>query len=138
MKNKRDEAVSQMIGTVLLLLIALACLSSVYMYVLSYPMLNPAPHVEIVGTVERRNMIDTTGLGNYEEYRDIVLTHRGGESLPLDSKVLMSIGDTVDNITVGDYLDSESKDDGVWSIGEQLVYPSNDITLLRIEVIVIA
>lgn len=135
--RREDKAVSQMMGTVLLLLIAVACLSLVYMYVLTYPLPNPVPRVEIVGTVERRNMIDTTGLGNYEEYCDIILTHRGGEPLPLDSKILIAIGSTMENITVGEYLDSESKDDGVWGIGERLVYPANDITLLRIEIIVI-
>lgn len=134
--RREDEAVSQMIGTVLILLIAVACLSSVYMYVLSYPLPNPAPNVEIVGTVERRNMIDT-GLGNYEEYCDIVLTHRGGDLLPLNLKISVVKGNTTEYITVEDYLDSESKDDGVWGIGERLVYPANDITLLRIEIIVI-
>lgn len=137
MKNKKNGAVSEIVGTVLLLLIALAFLSSVYVYVLSYPMPNPAPHVEIVGTVEEWNMIDTTGLGNYEEYCDIVLTHRGGESLPLDSEILIDIGGTVDNTTVGDYLDSKSKEDGRWGIGERLVFQCGDITLLCIEIIVI-
>jgi len=118
-------------------MIAVAFLSSVYVYVLSYPMPNPAPHVEIVGTVERRSMIDTTGLGNFEEYCDIVLTHRGGESLPLDSKISVVKGNTTEHITVKDYLDSKSKEDGRWGIGERLVYPANDITLLRIEAIVI-
>lgn len=138
MKIKReDEAVSEIVGTILLLLIAMAVLSSVYMYVLSYPLPNPAPHVEIVGTLEGRNRI-LTGLGTYEEECDIVLTHRGGESLSLlDLKVLIAIDNTVENITIGDYLDSKSKEDGRWGIGEQLVLPARDITNLQIEITVV-
>lgn len=136
MKIREDEAVSQMIGTILLLLIALACLSLVYMYVLTYPLPNPAPNVEIIGTLEGRNRI-LTGLGTYEEECNIVLIHHGGESLPLDSKILIDVGSTMENIIVGDYLDSKSKEDGVWGIGEQLVFLCEDITNYQIEIIVV-
>jgi len=137
MNNKRmGKAVSEIVGTILLLLIAVAILSSVYMYVLSYPLPSPASYARIAGTLEGRNRRDT-GLGTYEEECDIVLIHRGGESLPLDSKILITIGSTVDNITIGDCLDSKSKEDGKWNVGEQLVFQCRDVTNLQIKIIVI-
>ncbi|MCK5113024.1 MAG: type IV pilin, partial [Thermoplasmatales archaeon] len=86
--KKEDKAISQIIGAILLLLIALAILSLVYMYVLSYPLPNPAPYVDIVGSLEEGN---------------ITLLHRGGESLDLDTEVRLTIGGIPKNITVGDY-----------------------------------
>ena len=125
--EREDRAISQIVGAILLLLIALSILSTVYMYVLFYPLPNPASCVEIVGTLEGRNRV-LTGLGTYEGECNVVLTHRGGESLPLDSEILMAIGGIMENITVGDCLDDKSKEDRVWGIGERLVFPAKDIT----------
>ncbi len=123
--KKEDKAISQIVGAALLLLIALAILSTVYMYVLSYPLPNPAPYVDIVGSIEGGN---------------IVLTHRGGEALDFNTEVRLMIGGIPKSITVGDgdYLDNESKENGQWDIGEQLVYtPTEDITNLQVKAIVI-
>ena len=118
MKIKRsDNAISQTLGAVLLLLIALAILSLVYMYVLSYPLPNPAPIVEIVGSLEGGN---------------IVLLHRGGENLGLSTELVLTIGNTTDYTTVGNHLDSELKSDGFWNIGEALVYPVGDVTGIKV------
>lgn len=65
------------------------------------------------------------------------MTHRGGESLALDSKVLIPIGGTAGSITVGDHLDYKAKEDGRWGIGEQLVFLCRDITNLRLEITVV-
>ena len=70
--KKEDKAISQIVGAALLLLVGLAILSTVYMYVLSYPLPNPAPYVEIVGTTEGRIRI-LTDLGDYEEEFNVVL-----------------------------------------------------------------
>lgn len=134
--KKADKAVSQIIGSALLLLIALSILSTVYMYYLSYPLPNSAPRVVITGTVENRETIFTS-LGTFEENFNIVLTHRGGEALPLDLEIMILQGNTTEYITAGDYLDSKSKDDGVWGIGEQIAYPAENISLKKIDVIVI-
>ena len=115
--KKADEAISEIVGALLLLLIALAILSLIYAYVLSYPLPDSDPHVEIVGSLEGGN---------------ILLLHRGGEALGLDTTfrvgILNSTANTTDYMMVGNYLDSESKNDGFWNIGEILVYPVGDIT----------
>ncbi len=89
------------------------------MYVLSYPLPVSAPYAEIVGTLEEDN---------------IILTHQGGEGIHLETKILVNINDTQQNTTVGNQLDSESKNDGFWSIGEILMYPVGDTTGIRVEV----
>ncbi|MCK4332977.1 MAG: hypothetical protein KAV40_05295 [Thermoplasmatales archaeon] len=110
-------------GTLLLLAIALAALSLVYMYVLSYPLPDSAPYVEIVGSLEDGN---------------IVLLHCGGENLDLDTELLVNISNTTYVTTVGNYLDSKSKENGAWDIGERVVYtPTVDITNLYVEAAVI-
>jgi len=54
--RKWDKAISEVFGTLLLLAIALAALSLVYMYTLSYPLPVSAPYAEIVGTLEGDNI----------------------------------------------------------------------------------
>ena len=127
MKIKRsDNAVSQIIGTTFLLLIALVFLSTLYIYYLSYLLLNTAPVVDIVGSLEGDN---------------VVLLHNGGEALDLDTKFRVGIfnskANKTDFIMVGDYLDSESKNDSVWNIGEIIVYPVGDITGSKLEASVV-
>lgn len=108
MKLKRTNwAISQIVGTILLMLIALAALSLVYLFVLSYPTPIPPPQVEIIGKIEQGN---------------IVLLHSGGDSLKLDTKLLLNISDTMYITTVGDYLDNISKQNGKWDISEQVIY----------------
>jgi len=109
MKIKRvEKAVSEIIGTVLLLMISVMFFTVLYFQVLSAPTPTPPIIVNIAGTIEENC---------------ILLEHRGGEILSLDTEISITIdGSTVD-MTVGEYLDNESKDDGVWSLGERMVYP---------------
>lgn len=125
--KKANKAVSEIFGSILLLLLALLIMSLAYMYVLSYPLPDSVPKVEIVGSVDNRTRY-MESLGVYKEYCRIIFTHRGGESLPLDSKFSIIIGDTVENTTVGDLLDSKSKEDRIWNIGERMIYTAQDIT----------
>ena len=107
-KLRAKLAVSEIIGTVLLLGIATSCLSIIYFNVLSNPAPNPAPIVEISGTIEENQLI---------------LMHRGGEPLDLDTDFVLNIGGKSLSFKVEDFLDSSSKEDGVWSIGEKIIYP---------------
>ncbi|MCK4332967.1 MAG: hypothetical protein KAV40_05245, partial [Thermoplasmatales archaeon] len=102
--------------------IALAALSLVYMYVLSYPLPDSAPCVEIVGSVEEGN---------------IALLHSGGESLDLDTILILNVGNTTEYTTVGNCLDNKSKNDGFWSIGERMLHSIGDVTGLKVEVSVV-
>ena len=66
--NRSDKAVSEVVGTTLLLSMAVALFAILPIVVFSYPF-SPAPSsVNIVATVESKN---------------VILEHRGGESLDL-------------------------------------------------------
>ena len=111
-RNFKDsnEMVSEIVGTVLLLGIAVALFSSLYAMVFSHPSPPSPTFVNLVGTVEGSS---------------IIIEHRGGEPLSLETKVVLTIGDEIVDITVGygNYLDSEAKKDNQWNVGERVVYP---------------
>jgi FlaG/FlaF family flagellin (archaellin) len=122
-----DDAVSEMVETILLIAIAVTVCSLLYFYVLPDTSPSNQPSVTIVGTLE----------GNESENACIILTHHGGEALELDTKIVLTIGEVVNEMTAGDLLDEESSEDGLWNLGERLIYPAGDITSLSIEVAVI-
>ena len=104
---KNDEnAVTEIIGTMILLVIAVSVITCIYFTVFS----NLEPVDEI-------NCVIVGGI----EAGDVVFTHRGGESLDLDSVVTLSIAGQSESFIVGDHLDHSAKSDGVWNVGEELV-----------------
>lgn len=122
-KVKRNNlAVSEVLDTVLLLGIAVALFSVLSFIVLTYPFEPSTPSVNIVG---------------YIDGDDIVLEHLGGESLDLDTRVLITIG--IDKVTFNarDLLDDEFEDDNLWGLGEILNYTSNDIPGKQVTITVV-
>ena len=112
--HNSNDMVSEVIGTILLLGIAVTIFSALYVVVLSPPDIAPMSSATVVGTVEGS---------------DIILEHRGGETLGLDAEIPLSIEGTPMLInghtpTVGDLLE-DSNGDGKWNIGERLRYPFN-------------
>jgi hypothetical protein len=111
MKNMKEtrssSAVSEIVGTMLLLILAVTAFSTIYLTVLSDEGPSPYIHNNIVSYVE--------GL-------DIVLEHQGGHPLSLDTTISIEIGPSDDTITVKDYLSAVDKADGKWNVGEQIRY----------------
>lgn len=106
--NRADEAVSDIVGTVLLLGMTIALFSTLCVGVLSYPSSPSSASVNLVGTIE----------GDF-----LYLEHRGGEALNLDTKIIITIGENPsESIIVGDVLSAEATNDNLWNIGEGLVY----------------
>ena len=124
MKHKRtDEAVSEIVGTILLLGITVSLFSVICVIVLSYPFSPSSPSTNLVGMVE----------GEY-----LLIEHRGGKALDLGTKVSLTIGDNISEIIiVGDYLNNESKGDNRWSIGEWFVYQDSDIIGKKVGIAVV-
>lgn len=123
MQGKRtDEAVSELLGTMLLLTVAVSVFSVISLNTLSDISPEEHPLVTIVGALEGNN---------------IILTHRGGESLPLESEIVLTIGGTQLNFTAGQLLDNKSKQDELWTVGELLVYSGTNLTGLRVEATVV-
>jgi len=124
MKHKKtDEAVSEIVGTILLLGITVSLFSVICGIVLSYPFSPSSPPTNLVGMVE----------GEY-----LLIEHRGGKALDLGTKVSLTIGDNMSEIiTVGAYLNNESKEDNQWGIGEWFVYQDSDITGKKVGIAVV-
>lgn len=122
--RKNNNGVSEMLGTVLLLLIAVSSFVIVHANMIFNPSSQDQMYVTIVGE---------------KKWENVTLLHRGGESLSLKTKVTFEIEGDVYNIIVGenDYLDYNSKEDGLWNIGEILIFnQSLDLTNLDVKVTV--
>jgi uncharacterized repeat protein (TIGR01451 family) len=81
-----------------------------YVSVVSYPTPGPSVFVNLVGTVEGKN---------------IIIEHRGGDALSLNTKFQIDIGKNTTTLIIGEknYLDDDAKKDSKWNVGERLVFP---------------
>ena len=95
---KGDHAVSELIGGMILLAIAVMAFSSIYMYVFPLPIPSAEPHVKLLGYVD--------DVGN------AVIQHMGGESIGAYKIVVRNDSGTLINSQV--YQESED----IWKIGE--------------------
>ena len=118
MKNidkKIENAVSNIIGTMLLLGITISFFTVVCYIVLSYPSNTPTPSADLVGMIDK----------DKDDNKCLFIENRGGESLSSNIKVLLS--DEEGNskyVILQDCLNDDIKDG--WSIGEWFVYPLPD------------
>lgn len=126
MKNKRaHNAVTEVVGTAILLGIAITLFSIVQVIALSYPYNPSTPSARLVGTVDQNT---------------ILIEHHGGESLSLDTKIVYNIEGMPEMVQVAsDVLDANTSDgDDLWSIGEKVSYtPAFNISGLQIKITVI-
>jgi len=126
MKNKRaNKAVSEVVGTAILLGIGIALFSVVQTVALTYPFNPSTPSAQLVGTISENK---------------IIINHQGGESLSLDTKIIFTFDSETKIVHVaGDILDtSTSSGDNYWDIGEKLIYCSPiDITDKKVEFTVV-
>jgi len=105
---KQNEAVSEIIGEILMLLMITSSFSVLYYNVSSIPSPSDPPNVTIVGRVE----------GN-----TLVLEHQRGDPLDLDTTITVAMDIKNETFVLQDYLDAKSRKDGKWNIGESVVYP---------------
>jgi len=117
------SGISDIIGTLLLLLIAISLFSVVYMFVLSYPVSTQAPSANIAWRVDGGT---------------ITFEHCGGKGLDLNTNIMIKSGDESPvQLIVKDYLDNKAKSDNLWGVSEKITYSSDDILGNEIEVNVI-
>jgi uncharacterized repeat protein (TIGR01451 family) len=116
--NYRNHAVSEVLGTILLLVISVTLFSAVYASILSVPNPPSTPSATIVGTIDNK---------------ELILEHRGGEKINLNAKIIItSKGATPKSLIIDDYLDVDYKDNG-WNIGERIKYTLDDAEYERFE-----
>jgi len=109
--NRNCIAVSEIIGTVLLLFIAISAMAVIYYNVLADDGPNPKTIVRIVGH----------GEGEY-----IYLEHNGGENIDLDNEITYTIaGDSFPSRTIGDLIYKNKEPLDKWNLGEELKIPIN-------------
>lgn len=101
-----NEMVSNIVGTIVLLGIIIVIFSSLYGMVLSHPFSVDSSTVTVIGTIEG----DT-----------IIFEHRGGKALSPETIISITISGIEDTSTVQELL-IDDNNDGLWNIGERLVY----------------
>jgi hypothetical protein len=126
-KNQwKNRAASEVVGTLLLVGIGVSLFALLSIVTFTMPSIffsDPTPSTNIIGRVE----------GN-----TVVFEHYGGRALPLDTKIMVMFAEIPYIVTVGDVLDSSSKTDGQWNIGEKIVIVNNDpnLPIMLINVII--
>jgi hypothetical protein len=117
-KNQRKiNAASEVLGTLLLIGIGVSLFVLLAIVTISMPSVffpDTTPSVNIIGRID----------GN-----SVVFEHHGGQSMPLDTEITVMFAETPVIMKVGDVLDSASKADGQWNIGEKIVIPNNNPNL---------
>lgn len=113
MKTKRaNMAVSEVIGTINLLGIAVGLFTVLYISVLSISPPPSSPPVDIIALIDGDNLI---------------LEHHGGEGVDLDTVVNIRCEASSEDFIVRDHL-NDTIDNDCWDIGEKIVYKSSVIT----------
>ena len=126
--RKSNDAVSEVLGTVLLLGMTVSMFSLLSFTVLSYPFNPSPPSVNLVGY--------TGGTNNVTGETDVTVEHYGGASLDIiTTKVMVIIQGTFTNVDITDSL-NDSNNNNLWDIGEKLVHQVN-ITGKQVEVTVV-
>ena len=119
---KNNSAVSEVLGTVLILAISVVILASVYIAAFSLPAPSRVPVVNAVGMTAND--------------QDIIISHQGGDNLPLDTILILTVGGKDIKYKIEDLMDPKDIEDGFWNIGEDLVF-SHDIRRLQVDVRII-
>jgi flagellin-like protein len=120
-----NEGVSEVIGTVLLLGMAISFFSILSYTVLSYPSAPSSPSANLVATKDGDHLL---------------IEHRGGEALTLDTKVIITFSNgTSKSMAIGDknYLDDKAKEDNLWGLGELFIYQDKNITSKTVSIAVV-
>ena len=129
--KKRTNAVTEVIGAVLLLGMAIGLFSVLNIIVYSLPSNPSIPAVNLIANLEEN---PATGAVEYK----IIIEHNGGESLYLETvNIIIRIDDDPKSLPSLTAIDSNG--DNRWNIGERYVYPEAEYTSIsdKAEVIVI-
>jgi FlaG/FlaF family flagellin (archaellin) len=117
--QKQDDGVSEILGTALLIGIAILFFSILVIIVFSYPQSPAAPFVNIIGSIDAENDL-------------IILEHFGGDFLDEQTQIFITINDQVHDVSVQSIFNTDetldkwkvfnSNYDGVWNFGEIVTY----------------
>jgi hypothetical protein len=87
------------------------------------------PPINLICKIEKAINVSTLNI--------ITIEHRGGKPLDLDAEVIVTFNRTTERFLINDYINNESKKNGVFNIGEQVVYPAGDTTNQNVTISVV-
>ena len=114
-----EDAVSEIIGILLLLSISIGIFSVVYYSILSTEPIPQPPPLDVIATIKNGNL---------------TITHMGGQPIGLDTKLKVTIDNSTNEGTIDNYLNNTEKQNYKWDMGETIVYPTGDISNKQIDV----
>jgi FlaG/FlaF family flagellin (archaellin) len=119
------QAVSEVIGVVLLLGITVTLFAIIQPFVLSFSFGSSIPYVNLIGTIDKTSNM-------------IYIEHNGGESLGLTTDVIITIGSNNYKNKTGDLL-IDLNHDNKWNFPETLEFSFEGINIIEknIQVMVI-
>ena len=109
-------AVSQVLATVLLLVMSVSSFSTLYFTFLTTDILPSSPSSNIVGTIQNNSLI---------------LEHRGGDYLSLETEVILETNNRSREyflIKDNDFMLNSSKDNNRWNLGEKVTFSLQNLT----------
>lgn len=109
-KTRGTDAVSEVLGVVLLLGMTIALFVFLNYIVFSYSFEQAAPSVNLIGSIDR-------------EHKNITIEHSGGMSLDGDVQILVTIGETTSQKNASELLQKQT-----WDYGDIVRFPYDDIT----------
>ncbi len=115
-KQKKNSAISEIIGTFLLLGLAIGLFSVLYIIVFSYPFSPNPPSAHLIGSIAEEGNTMTVTIENL-----------GGSTLNLDTKIIISSGDVLKSLRAKDFAGIDINGDGYWGMGETFNYPWSDV-----------
>jgi len=124
--SQKEHAVSEIVGTLILIVIAVSTFSAVSIIILN-PWTNfsnvDVPEVLLVGSIHNT---------------DVVIEHQGGIPLDTKTKLTITIEGAADTFRVNDFsywFDQNS--DGLWTVGERVVYPAGNLQGKQVSCVVV-
>jgi flagellin-like protein len=124
--NNQDKAVSEILGTLILITITVSLFSAITLIILN-PWINYSdtslPNVSLVSFIRDNN---------------VIIEHRGGISLNKQTKITITIAGAQDTFNVDefDYWHDENSDN-TWNIGERVIYPGGNLQGKRVTCVII-
>ena len=116
-RSRLKYAVSEVFSVILILTITVTIFVTVSYFVLSDPGPAPEPMTELHGRVKDNSFI---------------IEPTKGEPLSLDTICVLEIGGIKSNYKVRDFLETKSKQDGEWNLGERATFHLGNFTYFKV------
>jgi len=120
--SKQSIAVSEIIGTVILLAITVALFSVIYVVISPFLIIQDSPQVNIVGYVEENK---------------IILEHHGGDSLDPTTQLQFTINGQQQIVSLNSSVLYDTNNNGKWDVGENVVYDAEPLSGYEVNAFVI-